>query len=87
MRWALIADFTVWQPGPNYPFAVFISVVGCIALGLFLYRLRGTQPFWYGSLEIAVGVLVLIFTFVPASHALFVQARPELNRLRLERSA
>jgi hypothetical protein len=74
MRWALIPEFVVWHPGPAYPFVVFISVACCIGLGLFFYRLRGTRPATYGCVEVAVGVLVLIFTFIPTSHALWVQA-------------
>jgi hypothetical protein len=37
---------------------------------LFVYRLRGIHPFWYGCVEIAVGLIVLIFTFVPTTHYL-----------------
>jgi hypothetical protein len=39
---------------------------------LLLYWLRGRQPFWYGAIEILVGLVVLIFTFVPTTHYLAV---------------
>jgi hypothetical protein len=44
--------------------------IAAVAASLFLYRLRGIHPFWYGFIEIAVGLIVLIFTFVPTTHYL-----------------
>lgn len=41
---------------------------------MLLFYFRALAPFWYGSLEIAVGLLVVIFTLIPTSHPLLVQA-------------
>jgi hypothetical protein len=53
----------------DWPSPLFVGVALLIGSSLYLYRLRGIQPFKYGCIEIAVGVVVLIFIFV-RRHAL-----------------
>lgn len=69
MSWAAIGDFTIWrQGGANVSSILLIATAVAGSAGL--YRLRGIQPFWYGCIEIGVGLTVLIFTFVPTTHYL-----------------
>jgi hypothetical protein len=71
---ATIFEFVVWEPSPFLPFAIIGYIVGGVVLAALLFNLRGLAPFWYGCLEVAVGIVVLIFTLIPTSHPLLVQA-------------
>jgi hypothetical protein len=71
MVWAVISAYTpiVRQDKVIVILAIALPIAA-VAASLFLYRLRGIHPFWYGFIEIAVGLIVLIFTFVPTTHYL-----------------
>jgi hypothetical protein len=73
MVWAVIGAYmpTIRQDQTTVILAIALPVAA-VAASLFLYRLRGIHPFWYGCIEIVVGLVVLIFTFVPTTHYLAV---------------
>ena len=69
MSWATIGDFIIWRQPDAGAYSIPLIAIA-VALSVGLYRLRGIQPFWYGCIEIGVGLVVLIFTFVPTTHYL-----------------
>jgi hypothetical protein len=66
----------------DWPSPLFVGVALLIGSSLYLYGLRGIQPFKYGCIEIAVGVVVLIFIFATTTHYLPFDVQTPHRRVR-----
>jgi hypothetical protein len=68
MAWAVIGDYTIYSQGGLHPASAGVALVLtaiCTCFSVLLYKLRRTHLFWYGCIEIVVGLVVQFFAFVP----------------------
>jgi uncharacterized membrane protein YgaE (UPF0421/DUF939 family) len=72
MTWAVIGAYTPLFKTDDASITTVLAALAMTVIGALIafgfYRLRGQHPFCYGCIDIAVGLIVLFFTFVPLSH-------------------
>jgi hypothetical protein len=82
MAWAVIGDFTVYSQGGLSPVlavaALVLTTIGA-CVSVWLYKLRRTHLFRYGCIEIAVGLVVQFFAFVPLKPSISLNPQTPLD--------